>query len=288
MTTINANLDLAAWCSQQQAAGLTPWAIVDASGDVDIRALESRTPAFGGVNLLAHRTSAPEALAIAPRMLPLQTPGLIRFANRLFAQQPADEPVLFFVSTPMDAPAFTAAMQRRVTVRLSDGETMLMRWWDARIWWALHQALPLDQALACAFFGVVTQSLYPDRDGQRVWKDQPASATTQDSLPPDWSLDDAVLGRLLELGAPDAVLGVCRHDYLDQLQLVPPAKRHALAQSQIEWAKGCGFTSPQDHALAVRVAAELGLDWASQSPWDELVGHALREGQTLRATVEAA
>lgn len=285
MTTLDASFDLPQWCHQQLDQGRTPWAVVDASGAVNIRALEARAQAQGCVNLLAHRTSAPDALAIAPRMLALQTPGLIRAVSRLWAEQTVDEPVLFFVSSAMGAGDFTAAMQRRVSARLTGGDTMLLRWWDARIWWALNLALPSDEPLAMAFFGALAQSVYPDRDGQLKVVDHPAAR--QDTLATDWELDDAALGTLLALGEPDAVLGICREDYPDALQAVAPHQRYALAHEQLQWARQQGLTSPQDHALATRIAATEGPDWGEQAEWQTLISKAKASGQTLRDTLAA-
>lgn len=278
-------LDVAEWCRQQTSKGHTPWAIVDASGNVDIRSLEARAQAHGIVNLLAHRTSAPDALAIAPRMLALQTPGLIRQIARLMAEQSADEPVLFLMSTAMDAGTFTAAMQGRTSVKLDGVDTMLLRWWDARIWWALNQALVSDEPLANAFFGATAQSVYPDREGQLTIADHPAGK--HDTLAIDWMLDDAKLSTLLELGEPDAILGICRESYPDALQTMAPHRRYTLAREQLQWARQQGLTSPQDHALATRIAATEGPQWGTQPEWQALIDKVKSSGQTLQETLAA-
>jgi hypothetical protein len=279
------HFELSDWCQQQSDHGLTPWAIVDASGAVNIKALTSRFHTSDCVNLLAHRTSAPDVLALAPRMLAMRTPASVRPLAQWFAEQAIDEPVVFFVATPLTTDAFTLAMQHRSRVKLADGESMLLRWWDARIWWALNQALAQETPLNAAFFGALAESVYLSRDGGLLVA--PHQPTQGDVLPSDWSLSDTSLGKLLELGTPDAILGICREDYGDALREVPPAQRYALAREQWTWAEKRGFSSPQDHALATRIAATEGANWTEVEPWTELIERALNTEQTLRATLAA-
>lgn len=276
------------WLAEQSNQGCQIWAIVDASAPESAAAVQWLDKQADCVNVLAHVARELAALAIAPRMVPVKPEAIHKAIRDLWQTQQADEPVLFFIATHQTPDHWIAGMRRRVRVKMPDNEFMIFRWWDARIWWALHEPSLQTQPDVVDFLSACQASAWVGRDGTLQTANQPARPTDALEGQASWVVSHDTLGELLTLGEPDAVLGLCRNDYPDALSAVPPGQRHALAQSQIEWAKKCGFTSPEDHALAVRIAADGGPDWANDPQWATLISQALRDGQTLRAAVAAA
>jgi len=261
---------------------------MDASADdaiVHVRKLDALPTC---INLLSHITSDPAALAVAPRVIPVSAHAPLSTLRAIWQSQATDEPLLFFIASAWPQERWLQAMRHRMRARFSDGEQMLFRWWDARIWWALHEPALFPHTDVQEFLAVAADSAWPGRNGLL----QISAGCTPEGDPianeTAWQVNDATFAGLLNLGHADAVLGVCRANYATALSLVPPAHRHALACGQIRWAQDHGFESADDHALAVRIAAEVGADWATQPEWAELVSQATTAGQTLRSALAQA
>jgi len=276
------------WLGQQARSGRHVWAIVDASATeatANVRKLETSPHC---TNLLDHITSDPPALAVAPRVILVGPDDRSSALRAIWQSQATDEPMLFFIASTWPLQMWIQAMRRRMRARFTDGEHMLFRWWDARIWWALHEPEVHQHADVQAFLAAETASAWPGRDGLLRTFENPAANSAPTEQETAWALSDPTFAGLLQLGHADAVLGLCRSDYPSALRLVPPAHRHAMACDQVSWARGLGFESADDHALAVRIAAEVGPNWAVQPEWAEVVSQALATDQTLRSTLAQA
>ncbi len=276
------------WLGQQASSGRHVWAIVDASANEVIAHVRRLDASHHCTNLLDHITGDSSALAVGPRVIPVSPEGRPSAVRAIWQSQATDEPVLFFIASAWSPQTWVSAMRRRMRTRFTDGERMLFRWWDARIWWALHEPELRQQADVQALLAAEAASAWPGRDGQLQTAENPAADSDPTEQETSWALSDPTFAGLLKLGHADAVLGLCRSDYPSALSLVSPAHRHALACDQVSWAKSLGFESADDHALAVRIAAEMGSDWARQPEWAEVVSQAIASGQTLRSTLVQA
>lgn len=275
------------WLAKQAAVGRHVWAVVDASADQARTRMLPLDALPGCVNLLDHIGLDAAAWAVAPRVVPLELQRSVVPLRALWAEQPTDDPMLFLIATHWPSDVLLQAMRRRVRVRLDDGQQMLFRWWDPRVWWALHQPGLIENADVQVFMSFVTASAWPGRDGSL--QTALSAPLHQDALSGEsaWPAGAEAFSGLLTLGHADAVLSICRTEYAAALQLVHPAERHAIACAQIAWAECVGLTSASDHALAVRIAAEVGPDWASRPEWAAVVKQAVSSGQTLVAALAA-
>ena len=276
------------WLGQQALFGRHVWAIVDASANeatAHVRKLEISPHC---TNLLDHITSDPSALAVAPRVVPVGPEDRSSALRAIWQSQTTDEPLLFFIASVWSPQMWMPAMRRRMRARFTDGEHMLFRWWDARIWWALHETELLQHADVQAFLAADTASAWPGRDGLLRTCENRAADSDPTERETAWALSDPTFSGLLKLGHADAVLGLCRSDYPSALSLVPSARRHGLACEQVSWAQGRGLHSADDHALAVRIAAEVGADWAEQPEWAEVISRAVATGRSLRSILSQA
>jgi hypothetical protein len=278
----------ASWAQDQTVAGQHVWAVVDASADLPRQVRKALDQTRQVINLFAHRTSDESALALAPRLISVDPQRASSVLKQLWLEQADDEPVVFFVSTAMGEQAFEQAMRKRVRAELPDGDVMLFRWWDARIWWALHQLPQAEHPEVAEFFSAFAASHSLSRDGATLVSTYALAGDDAMAGRDQIKLSSTTFNRLLDLGEADAVLGICREQYPGALDAVLPEQRHALASGQIDWAMAEGFSAPRDHALAVRIAAELGPDWHQQAEWLDLIVGAKAQGRTLLATVEAS
>lgn len=275
------------WLHAQSTGARQVWAVVDGSAELSQatrRALDRCGPS---INLLSHRTRDEAALAVAPRLIGVSATHLPTVVERLWLEQPADEPAVFFVAAGQDDSDLEAALRPCVSAELPDGEVMLFRWWDARIWWAIQQLRPDAHPDVVRLTSLFAASLALARDGVPHQGNHPSQEQSNPFDSDLLQLTQPTYNRLLELGEADAVLGLCRAEYPDALHMVTPEQRHALACQQIDWAVDVGFSAPHDHALAVRIAAELGTDWPQQPEWLEVITKARTEGRTLLAAIEA-
>lgn len=275
------------WLENQWGTGHHAWAVVDAAAVLASTTRQLLDRCSPCVNLLTHRTTDEDALAVAPRLIQLGPSHCPVVIERLWLNQPADEPAMFFVSTSLDAQALEASLRRCVRAALPDGDVMLFRWWDARIWWALQQLTEHQHPDVKPLLGHFTSSLFLARDGEACVVAHTPLCFNPEAESIDLKLNQPTCDRLLDLGEADAVLGICRGEYPGALEAVLPERRHALACGQIDWAMDAGFSAPHDHALALRIAAELGHDWHQQPEWLGVVDRARSQGQTLLAAIGA-
>lgn len=216
------------------------------------------------ISLFASRTANTQALAIAPRLLELvddqpTTERLLQAVQR----QSAELPRCLLIASPLSLSALAARLQRRIDVD-ADGDDMMLRFWDSRIFLSLHRHLQRPTRDAFLAFGV--QALVADRRGGLLpvalacpdgdpLQDQPCRLTGDD------------IKALGTAARPDAMLGMLRQQNPEALVEVPDADRHGLAVRQLEQCRQRKLQSPRDQTLALSLAIEHGADWWDQEQW---------------------
>ena len=99
------------WLHAQSTGARQVWAVVDGSAELSQatrRALDRCGPS---INLLSHRTRDEAALAVSPRLIGVSTNHLPTVVERLWLEQPADEPAVFFVAAGQDDSDLEAALR---------------------------------------------------------------------------------------------------------------------------------------------------------------------------------
>lgn len=269
--------DIDAWLQAPERLAQPLYLLIDGAAEA---AQGQPWRSFGGtptLNLFEPRTANPEALAIAPRLLPLETAGLRTAAVWAFAQQGAEQPLATLIASPLAPLRLQDRLLRRFDIDAA-GSDMLLRLWDPRVMLALVQAAPpwLDDALA---FG--TQALLPSRTGGI--HSVPMICPEQDPLQGGRRLacSQPELDGLVDRSAADSLLAMLREHHPDMLDRVEDERRHAVASEQLVECLARGFSAPRDQALALGIAIEHGADWWHRSEWAACVYAGMQEGSLI-------
>jgi hypothetical protein len=268
-----------AWFHEQRAANRGVFALVDGDqGDTGLWRPARRMLRAAQVNLFAARTSNADALAVAPRLLALGDDGESERLLQGADSQSAELPRCLLIATSLQLSELAARLQRRIDV-IADGDDMMLRFWDSRIFLSLHQALPVDVCERLMAFGV--EALVSNRQGGMT--PLRLCCPSRDPLqtgPCRLSRDD--ITALGMAARPDAMLGLLRQQSPDALTAVPDGDRHRLAVQQLSECLQRRLHSPRDQALALSLAIEHGEDWWIRDEWVECVQQA-QSGTLLKA-----
>jgi len=261
--------DIFAWCASAHGNGLGVFVLLDPP--TNAAPSFHPTPLQPQLNLFSERTSDPQALQIGPRLIEVPNDEAIaKRVARAFASQSAEQPEMLLISSPLKFDSLAKRLSTRFDVNAA-GEEMLLRLWDARIFYALASALePPNRELV---FALGTQALVPDRQGGQVVI--ALNFTSDDPLQGrQLSLSQSELDALIERSNPDAILAMVREISPELIQQIADAERYGLAQRQLVECEQRQLNSPRDQALALTLAIEHGPEWWHSPEWANCVQQA--------------
>lgn len=174
---------------------------------------------------------------------------------------------LLFLWSELPAAALHARLAHRTNARLHDGEEVVLRYFDARVFEAL---LPvLTPAQRAAWLEPARCWWYVDRAGLLQGCDgSPGMPQAHDPLNPALQLDATQFGALLDGTEPDQVAYLLRQRVPEPFLRVEPPARHAFVLRQMQQARGAWqLASTQDFALYCALALLRGEDFALTPKW---------------------
>lgn len=282
--TAPAGVTAQAWYDQNRAQGANIFALIDGPTELDAPLPRIWRPTGGPdeINLFAARTGQARALAIAPRLCELadDAPATMHLLQAVQTQS-AEQPRCILIASPLSLEPLAVRLTRRIDVN-ADGDDMMLRFWDSRIFLSLHRHINPATRDRMMAFGM--QALASDRRGGFI-----SLALTCPEIDPlqadQGRLEKDDLTALGLAARPDAVLGMLRQQAPEALAAMADGDRHALAAQQIDQCLQHGFKSPRDHALALSLAIEHGPDWWQHEEWTVCVQQA-RQGTLLKAYLQ--
>jgi len=176
---------------------------------------------------------------------------------------------LLFLWSELPAAALHARLAHRTNARLHDGEEVVLRYFDARVFEAL---LPvLTPAQRAAWLEPARCWWYVDRAGLLQRCDgPPGMPQAQDPLSPALQLDAAQFAALLDGTEPDQVAHLLRQRVPEHFLRVEPPARHAFVLRQMQQARSAWqLASTQDFALYCALALLHGEDFALAPVWQQ-------------------
>lgn len=233
------------------------------------------------INLFARRTGDAQALAIAPRLVAVESEATQARIAKAWEQQSAELPEIILIASDLTLNALAARLDLRLDVN-ADGIEMFLLLWDARIFQALADVLspPTRQVL----FNFGARALVADRCGG--YAEIALSGTGPDTLQqPPLRLSQQEVDGLMERSTPDTLLGMLREQAPAVLEQVHHAQRHTLAFEQWRACVKRGLLAAPDQALALTLAIEHGADWWEAPQWSACV-QAAQQGSLLAAYAE--
>lgn len=152
--------------------------------------------------------------------------------------------------------------------RLHDGEEVVLRYFDARVFEALLQALSPTQRTA--WLSPAHRWWYVDRAGLLQTRDGSPSVPEADLLTEMLQLDAAQFAALLDATEPDQVANLLRQRMPEHFLHVEPPERHAfvlrhMLQARREWR----LESTNDLAIYCGLALLYGEDFATRPAWQQ-------------------
>lgn len=232
-------------------------------------------------NLFSLLGLQPQALPTAPVLVALDDGFVEVQMLHAYASQSAESCTILLIASPLDAGGVAQRLVRRMELE-SEQAAYLLRCWDPRVMLALSQAWSGQLRHDVLAFG--TQMLLPNRRGGHL-----AVAL---HCPPDDPLAQRPvvctgeqLDALVQATAPDAVLGLLREQDAALLDSLPDAQRHAWACAQIKECCHRGLWAARDHALALALAIQHGMNWWQAPAWSACVAKAQERRSLVQAYV---
>jgi hypothetical protein len=192
---------------------------------------------------------------------------------------------LSIIDTPLDLRGIARALTARTDVLLPDGDVMLLRFFDTRIFMALIDVLDdeqRDQFLSCA-----TEWWYADREGAMV----PSKGIGQDGLDryePPLRLDPTQERAMIEASEPDAVIDLLLSRGTSPLLDHSYPMRYPIVLGLLQRARAWGIDELPDLAAFSLLALYGPSDFDRLPPWDDLLPRVKSGELTFSAAVERA
>lgn len=197
-----------------------------------------------GVHFLSLFDGTPEhALAeIAPLLIPLDAAS--DKTRSLLLQLGGQHPCLSWLCSPLEPSTLAKRLVRWHTVRIEDGGTLLLRWYDTLVQAALIDLL--DERQRDTFFDGIDRWAYCDRFGN--WRSFVLQRTSDsaDLTDDPMELSNAQFAGLLEASQSDVVLRHLKEVIPDEIGRCDPMALYALVQEQVRTANRLGWDGLDD------------------------------------------
>lgn len=192
---------------------------------------------------------------------------------------------LSVIDTPLDLRHLANALTARTEVLLPDGDAMLLRFFDTRIFMSLIDVL--GEAERHSFLSCATEWWYADREGAMV----PSTRLGHESVDryePPLRLSAAQERAMIEAAEPDAVIDLLVSRGVRPLLDLPYPVRHPVVLGLVQRARGWGLDDLPDLAAFSLLALHGPTDFDRLAPWDELLPR-VRQGElSFSAAIERA
>lgn len=182
---------------------------------------------------------------------------------------------LHLIDSPLTLPALAHALGQRCQARLSDGQEMVLRYFDTRVLAALRQVWPLAHMQAL----VACTGAWRYANRQAQWEAIELPHWPQaDTFQAPWQLQAEQEDALMQASEPDAVIDVLMRQSQPQLLTLPPAQRYETVRELLHRARAWRLEGPTEQAAYCAMGLAQGRDFDQQEPWPTLLQQ-VREGR---------
>lgn len=256
------------------------WALVNHAG---IPGLDARLQSEGVVrHSLFGEPADAAARQVAPLLFALGDLGEPRWQQLLYwlAEHGSYTGSLLFLCSELPAATLQARLAHRVDARLHDGEDVVLRYFDARVFEALLQVL--TPAQRAAWLSPAQHWWYVDRAGLLQGCEGVPDVHGADPLAEALQLDAAQFAALLDATEADQVAGLLRQRAGESFLRIEPAARHAFVQRHVQQARrDCHLQSVGDLATYCALALLHGEGFAAAPVWRLALGRVAAGEWTL-------
>lgn len=192
---------------------------------------------------------------------------------------------LGLIDTPLDLRGIARALTARTDVLLSDGDAMLLRFFDTRVFMSLIDVL--DDKQRDGFLSCTTEWWYADREGAMV----PSARLGQDGVDRHEAplrLSPAQERTMIEASEPDAVIDLLVSRGTSSLLAHPYPMRYPIVLGLLQRARAWGLEDLPDLAAFCLLALNGPSDFDTLAPWNALLPQVKRGELTFAAAIELA
>ncbi|MFN3415507.1 MAG: DUF4123 domain-containing protein [Caldimonas sp.] len=182
---------------------------------------------------------------------------------------------LHLIDSPLALQDLAHALSERCLACLSDGQEMLLRYFDTRVLAALCEVLQptqMQDLVSCT-----SAWWFANRRGE--WQRLPSpGAPIEDRFEAPWQFDPAQENALLDASQADAMLDLLMRQRQPALQDWSHEQRHSVVRELLLQARNCGLEGTTDLAAYCAVGLAQGVDFALAEPWRSALQR-VREGR---------
>lgn len=199
-------------------------------------------------------------------------------------------PCLSGYESPLSLKTLASHLRKFHHVGLSEGQMMMMRWYDTRILPVWLQVLKPPQAKL--FTSGLSSLAYLDRFGevQVVQYDNPPDSSDTPALSdlPLIQLDDDQFGVLVDASEPDQIADMLTNSVPDMASAIPLAERFAFIERHRRAALALKIDSTLERCLYCSLALLYGENFAQEDRWKAGLERVSRKEISLEELVQAS
>jgi hypothetical protein len=178
-----------------------------------------------------------------------------------------DSSSLLLISSPLSFQSLLEGLARRCDGVLSEGEAIVMRFFDTRVFPQLLDVMTEDERRI--WLGIASGWWYVDRDGSTVHVS--SECQPEDSCVAPMMVADSQMSRLLDASEIDQVAYLLESNVPEQFGSTSRAERYRLIQEKLVMAKELGLSSLTDKTLYCGLAFLHGADFEAQPQWQSVL-----------------
>lgn len=189
---------------------------------------------------------------------------------------------LMLIASRLKLRELTSALTKRCDGVLSDGESIVIRYFDTRVFPHLLDTMAGDEK--SIWLGVASHWWFINREGKTVQIS--STQTDRDTFQSPMSLHDGQLSDLLQASEIDEIAFLLENNAPEKFHELHPVERYRLIQEKMAAASNSGLSTLGDRALYCALALIHGLEFDSQQRWREMLLRVKAGEITLAQAVE--
>lgn len=189
---------------------------------------------------------------------------------------------VLLMASPLGTQGLAQALSKRVDGILSEGEEIVIRFFDTRVLPKLMGVMKDDERKV--WLSIASGWWFTNRDGMTEHIE--SEYQLHDNLHPPLSLSDDQMSRLLDASEVDQIAYLLESNVPEQFQIINPVDRYRLLRAKMTTAKELGITKLGDLALYCGLALLHGSDFDVQPPWNDVLLRVKASEMTLAQAVE--
>lgn len=190
---------------------------------------------------------------------------------------------LLLISSPLSMRDLARGLAKRCDGTLSEGEAIVIRFFDTRVFPSLLSVMHDDER--SAWLGIASGWWYRGRDGATVHV--VSEMQSKDTHQAPMRISDAQMAQLLHASEPDEIAYLLEINLPDPFLTVDPAERYCLLREKLQNGRAIGLTQLSDLALYCGLAFLYNPGFDLEPGWKSALARVRANELSLQEAIES-